>query len=149
MPFPGEAGGDRAARDAFSLFADVVIGVQALIVLGAPSRGRRGLLVARVSPEDPRARWLAVQSGAALVLDRPPRPGTIAAAAAAVQVAVVELSAAWEPGDGAAVDPLANGARAVLGALGLLDRRRATAGAGRPPGGAVRGRAVGAGPRAA
>ncbi|MFL5308754.1 MAG: RimK/LysX family protein [Polyangia bacterium] len=120
LPFPGESGGERAARDAFSLFADVVIGAQALIVLGAPARGRRGLLVARVSPDDPRARWLAVQSGAALVLDRPPRPGTIAAAAAAVQVAVVELSAAWDPADGAAVDPLANGARAVLGALGVL-----------------------------
>ncbi|MES1210254.1 MAG: RimK/LysX family protein, partial [Pseudomonadota bacterium] len=83
-------------------------------------RGRRGLLVARVSPDDPRARWLAVQSGAALVLDRPARPGTIAAAAAGVQVAVVELSAAWDPGDGAAADPLANGARAVLGALGVF-----------------------------
>ena len=120
LPFPGEAGVDGAARDAFSLFADVVIGVHALIVLGAPPRGRRGLMVARVSPDDPRARWLAVQSGAALVLDRVARPGTLAAAAAAVQVAVVELSAAWDPADGAAADPLANGARAVLGALGVL-----------------------------
>ncbi|MES1172608.1 MAG: hypothetical protein ABUL77_05185, partial [Bacteroidota bacterium] len=91
LPFPGEAAGDRAARDAFALFADLVIGAQALIVLSAPARGRRGLLVARVSPEDPRARWLAVQSGAALVLYRPTRPLTIAAAAAAVQVAVFVL----------------------------------------------------------
>ncbi|HVY36959.1 MAG TPA: hypothetical protein VHM31_03465, partial [Polyangia bacterium] len=120
LPFPGEAGGDRAARDAFSLFADVVIGAQALLGLGAPARGRRGVLVARVSPDEPRARWLAAQSGAAVVLDRAARPGTIAAAAAAVQVAVVELSAAWDPGDRGAADPLANGARAVLGALGVL-----------------------------
>ncbi len=120
LPFPGAAGGDRAARDAFSLFADIVIGAQAVLVLGAPARGRRGLLVARVSPEDTRARWLAVQSGAALVLDRPPRPGTLAAAAAAVQVSVVELSAAWDPADRGAADPLANGAQAVLGALGVL-----------------------------
>jgi predicted deacylase len=120
MSFPGEAGGDRAARDAFMLFSDLVIGAQALIVLGVPNRGRRGLLVARVSPEDARGRRLALQSGAALVVQRSPRPGSLAGAAAAVPVPVVELSAFAGPGNPGAADPLVNGARALLAAAGVL-----------------------------
>ena len=117
MAFPGEAGGDRAARDAFTLFSDVVVGAQALILLGVPNRGRRGLLVARVAPDDPRARRLAVHSGAVVVVQRAPRPGSLAAAAAAVQVPAVELFAS---AGSSAADPLANGARAVLAAAGVL-----------------------------
>ena len=117
MSFPGEAGGDRAARDAFALFSDVVVGAQALILLGVPNRGRRGLLVARVAPDDPRARRLAVQSNALAVVQRPPRAGSLASAAAAAQVPVVELFAS---AGSAVVDPLANGARAVLMATGVL-----------------------------
>lgn len=117
MSFPGEAGGARAARDAFALFSDVVVGSQALILLGVPNRGRQGLLVARVAPDDPRARRLAVHSGAVVVVQRPPRAGSLGAAAAAVQVPVVELSA-WA--GSTAADPLASGARAVLTAAGVL-----------------------------
>ncbi|HXU65221.1 MAG TPA: RimK/LysX family protein [Polyangia bacterium] len=117
MAFPGEAGGDRASRDAFKVFSDVVVGAQALILLGVPNRGRRGLLVARVAPDDPRARRLAVHSGAVVVVQRAPRPGSLVAAAAAVQVPAVELFAS---AGSSAADPLANGARAVLAAAGVL-----------------------------
>jgi predicted deacylase len=120
LPFPGDAGGSRAARDAFTLFSDVVVGAQALIVLDGPARGRRGLLVARAAPGDPRARRLAGQSGAAVVIDRSPRPGSLAAAAAGAQAVVVELSAAFDGGDPSAAEPLAGAARALLAALGLL-----------------------------
>ncbi len=120
MTFPGDAGGPRAARDAFALFSDVVVGAQALILLGAPSRGRRALLVARVSPGDARGRRLALNSGAPVVVERPVPEGSLAAAAGAVQVPVVELSASPEPADPATADPLANGALAVLAALGVL-----------------------------
>ena len=120
LPFPGDAGGSRAARDAFTLFSDVVVGAQALVVLDGPARGRRGLLVARASPRDPRARRLAGQSGAGVVIDRTPRPGTLAAAAADAQVVVVELSAAFDGGDPTAAEPMAGAARTLLGALGLL-----------------------------
>jgi predicted deacylase len=120
LPFPGDAGGSRAARDAFTLFSDVVVGAQALIVLDAPARGRRGLLVARASPRDLRARRLAAQSGAGVLIDRPPRPGTLAAAAAEAQVMVVELSAAYDGGEPTAAEQLAAAARRLLGALGVL-----------------------------
>src|SRR4029077_13805817 len=56
--FPGDAGGKRAERDAFAVFSDVVVGAQALIVLGGPGRGRRGAVVARGRVGDPRVKQL-------------------------------------------------------------------------------------------
>src|SRR6188768_2327667 len=40
--FPGDAAGKRAARDAFALFSDIVVGASALVGLGVPRRGGRG-----------------------------------------------------------------------------------------------------------
>jgi predicted deacylase len=118
LPFPGDAAGKRAQRDAFLLFSDVVVGAQALIVLGAPRRGRRGLVIARGRLDDPRVRRLAMQSGAAALL--PARGDGLLAAAAAVQVVALELSAAGVSADAAAAEPLVRSARALLTALGVL-----------------------------
>jgi predicted deacylase len=120
LPFPGAADGNRSARDAFALFSDIVIGAQALIVLGGPRRGRRGVVVARGRLEDPRVRRLALQSGAAALLPAPLRPGSLLAAAAAVQVVAVELTAAGAAPDGNAAEPLVRSARALLAGLGVL-----------------------------
>jgi predicted deacylase len=119
LSFPGDAAGKRAARDAFLLFSDLVVGAQALIVLGGPRRGRRGPVVARGRLDDPRVRRLAMQSGAAALL--PARAGgDLLAAAAAAQVVAVELSAAGASVDAAAAEPLVRSARALLAALGVL-----------------------------
>jgi predicted deacylase len=120
LPFPGAADGNRAARDAFALFSDIVIGAQALIVLGGPRRGRRGVVVARGRLEDPRVRRLALQSGAAALLRAPLPPGSLLAAAAAAQVVAVELAAAGAAPDGQAAEPLVRAARALLTGLGVL-----------------------------
>ncbi len=120
LPFPGAADGNRSARDAFALFSDIVIGAQALIVLGGPRRGRRGVVVARGRLEDPRVRRLALLSGAAALLPAPLTPGSLLAAAAAVQVVAVELTAAGAAPDGKAAEPLVRSARALLAGLGVL-----------------------------
>jgi predicted deacylase len=120
MPFPGTADGKRLARDAFVLFSDLVIGSQALIVLGGPRRGRRGVLVARGRLEDPRVRRLALRSGAAALLPAPPTPGSLLGAAAAAQVVAVELAAAGAASDVDAAEPLVRAARSLLAGLGVL-----------------------------
>ena len=147
LPFPGDAAGKRASRDAFALFSDVVVGAQALIVLGGPRRGRRGPVVARGHLDDPRVRRLASQSGAAALLPARAR-GDLLAAAAAAQVVAVELSAAGAFADAAAAEPLVRSSRALLSALGLLGTNEAPeAGAGgglasRPSASGVPARAV-------
>jgi predicted deacylase len=129
LPFPGDSAGKRASRDAFALFSDVVVGAQALIVLGGPRRGRRGLVVARGRLDDPRVRRLAMQSGAAALL--PARGGgDLLAAAGAAQVVAVELSAAGAFVDAAAAEPLVRSARALLVALGVLGANDSPAGGG-------------------
>ncbi len=125
LPFPGDAVGKRASRDAFALFSDVVVGAQALIVLGGPRRGRQGPVVARGRLEDPRVRRLAMHSGAAALL--PARAGAgLLVAAGAAQVVAVELSAAGASVDAATAEPLVRSSRALLVALGVL-------GANEPP----------------
>jgi predicted deacylase len=134
LSFPGDAAGKRAARDAFALFSDVVVGAQALIVLGGPRRERRGPVVARGRLDDPRVRRLAMQSGAAALL--PARPGgNLLAAAGAAQVVAVELSAAGASVDAAAAEPLVRSARALLVALGVLTANDRPAGGGGEGGG--------------
>ena len=129
LRFPGDAAGKRASRDAFALFSDVVVGAQALIVLGGPGRGRRGLVVARGRLDDPRVRRLALQSGAAALLPAP-AGGDLLAAAGAAQVVAVELSAAGASVDAAAAEPLVRSARALLVALGVLGANDPAAGGG-------------------
>ena len=120
LSFPGAADGKRLARDAFALFSDLVVGVQTLIVLGGPRRGRRGLVIARGQLEDPRVHRLALRSGAAALLPAPLPPGSLLGAAAAAKVVAVELTAAGAASDADAAEPLVRAARALLTGLGVL-----------------------------
>jgi predicted deacylase len=120
MPFPGAADGKRSARDAFALFSDLVVGAQALIVLGGPRQGRRGVVVARGQLEDPRVHRLALRSGAAALLPASLPPGSLLAAAAAAKVVAVELTAAGAGSDADAAEPLVRAARALLTGMGVL-----------------------------
>jgi predicted deacylase len=118
--FPGDAGGDRAARDAFALFSDLAIGTHAIIALGAPRCRRRGVLVARGHLADPRVRRLAMQSGAHAVLPTRWSAGHLLAAAAEAHVVGIDLSAGGEPGDASATETLVGAVRALLVSLGVL-----------------------------
>jgi predicted deacylase len=126
LRFPGDAAGNRAARDAFALFSAVVVGAQALVVLGGPRRGRRGVVVARGLLSDPRVRRLALGSGAVAALSGKPQAGGLLAAAAEAQVAGLALSASGARDDGAAGEPLAEAVRRLLGGLGMLIAGEAT-----------------------
>ena len=117
--FPGDAAGKRAARDAFALFSDVVVGASALVVLGVPRRGRRGAVVAHGRLADPRVRRLARGSGAAAMFPAPAKSYGLLAAAGAVRIPGVQLSAA---GDARTADSLARAARGVIAAAGVLAR---------------------------
>jgi predicted deacylase len=117
--FPGDAAGKRAARDAFAVFSDVVVGASALVVLGVPRRGRRGTVVVQGRLSDPRVRRLARGSGATVMFPAPGKPHGLLAAAAAARIPCVQLSAA---GDTRAADGLVRATRAVIAAAGVLGR---------------------------
>jgi len=117
--FPGDAAGKRAARDAFAVFSDVVVGASALVVLGVPRRGRRGAVVVQGRLSDPRVRRLARGSGATAMFTAPGNPHGLLAAAAAARIPSVQLSAA---GDARTADSLARATRAVIAAAGVLGR---------------------------
>jgi len=127
--FPGDTGGVRRARDAFTVFSELVVGAGALVVLGAPRGGRRAALSATGDLEDPRVRRLAAESGA--LVARPARrahDGSLAAAARAAGIVALELAAADTPADEArATLALEGAAWAVLAALGVTGHE-ATAG---------------------
>ena len=120
--FPGDATGARGARDAFTLFSDVVIGANALIVLAGPRRARRGAVVARGRLTDPRVRRLARQSGAVAILPSPAKSYDLLGAAAAAGVPGLELSASALPDADAVSDALAQAARATMAAAGVLGK---------------------------
>src|SRR3954454_7612672 len=124
LRLPGDGGGGRRARRAFSVYSDVVVNADQVIVLGSPRPGRRGLLVAETAADDPRARKLALACGPQAVVAVAPRPGgrSLLAAAAAAGRAAVRLSVGGSPA-GAAGDA------AVL----LMAVRRALASLGAPP----------------
>jgi predicted deacylase len=121
--FPGDASGGRAARDAFLVFSNVVVGSQALIVLGGPLRGRRGAIIARGRMADPQVKKMAVASGAVALFPEDGKSHGLLAAAAGARIRAVELSAEGSPGSAAAADSLARAASSVIEALGGLPRR--------------------------
>jgi hypothetical protein len=117
-----DATGGRGARDAFTLFSDIVIGASALIVLAGPLRARRGAVVARGRLTDPRVRRLARQSGAVAILPSPAKSHDLLAAGAAAGVPGLELSAAALPDADGVSDALAEAARATMAAVGVLGK---------------------------
>ncbi len=121
--FPGDASGARGARDAFLVFSNVVVGSQALIVLGAPGRGRRGAVVARGRLTDPQVKKLAVASGAIAIAAGSTKPGGLLGAAASARIPALALSAEGSPGSAATADALARAAASVIEALGGLPKR--------------------------
>ena len=127
--FPGDAGGTRSERDAFALFSEVVVGSSSLIVLAAPTTGRRAVSSVRGELDDPRTRRLAMESGATVALTTRRRAGTLGAAAAEINVTAIELRAHGGPGREAAdVEQLVNGVRSLLVTLGLLSADAAAKG---------------------
>jgi predicted deacylase len=119
--FPGDAGGAARARDAFTVFSELVVGAGALLQLGAPRGGRQAALTVAGDLEDPRVRRLAAESGA--VVARPARSAdrvSLVAAARAAGVVALELGAADTPVDETrAIRSLQRAALAVLAALGV------------------------------
>ena len=116
-----QAGGPRRVRVVFGRRRRR----EALLVLGVPSRARRGAVVARGRLTDPRVRRLARSSGA--VAD-PPVAGEIVRPACGGGRARSRGSSCPPPGARAA-DALAQAARATMAAAGVLGR----AGRGCPP----------------
>jgi uncharacterized protein len=119
--FPGDAGGAARARDAFTVFSEVVIGVGAIVLLGAPRGGRRAALTVAGDLGDPRVRRLAAHIGAVAARTARARAGTLTEAARAAGVVALELSAAAAPSDETgAARALAQAAHAVLVAMGVI-----------------------------
>jgi predicted deacylase len=121
LAFPGDAGGPRRARLAFRLWADVVVGADHVIALGAPRAGRRGLLVAEAPFDEPRARKLAMASGAPVILPARRVDGSLLAASSAAGRVALRLSAGGaEAGPDADAAVLLAAVRRVLAALGAF-----------------------------
>ena len=119
--FPGDAGGTREQRDAFALFSEVTVGSTALILLAAPSPGRRAVATVRAAMDNPRTRRLVAETGAAVALATRAPAGSLRAAASEAGVSALELRASGVPGDESAdVTQLVTAVRAVLNAIGVL-----------------------------
>ncbi|HVR62362.1 MAG TPA: RimK/LysX family protein [Polyangia bacterium] len=119
--FPGDAGGKRAARDAFTLYSELVVGASVVVMLGSPAPGRRGALTVRADLTDLRTRRIALQSGAVAAVAAPPRPPSLLAAAAAAGAIALELRAAGAPGaESGEAEDLVAAVRAVLMAAGVF-----------------------------
>jgi predicted deacylase len=121
LSLPGDAGGPRRDRLAFSLHADVVVNADHVIALGTPRPGRRGLLVAEAVLEEARAKKLALASGAAVVLPAPRTAGGLLRAASVAGRVGLRLSAGGaEAGVDADAAVLLAAVRRVLAALGVF-----------------------------
>ncbi len=115
--FPGDPGGNRRAREAFGLFSELAVGSTLLVVLTAPDPGRTAVLTVRGDWSDSRTRRLAAAAGTAVALDEKPRIGTLAAAAAQMGSAVLEICA---PSETTGDDDLHSALRGLLDASGSL-----------------------------
>jgi predicted deacylase len=121
LPFPGDAGGPRRERLAFSLHSDVVVNADHVFVLGAPRPGRRGLLIAEAPADDARSRKLALATGAQVILPaRQTKSGLLAASAAAGRVVVGLSAGGAEAGPDADAAVLLAAIRRALAALGVF-----------------------------
>jgi predicted deacylase len=119
IAFPGDAGGGPRARQSFSLYSDVVVNADLLIVLGAPRFGRRSVLVAEAALDDPRSKKLALATGAQAVVRLVAGPQSLLAAAAQAGRAAVRLSLGGSPGGtGGDASALMAAVRRALAATG-------------------------------
>lgn len=118
--FPGDAGGDRRAREAFGLFSSLCVGSTAVLLLTAPPRDRVAMLTVRGDLADPRVRRLAERSGAAAVISRRAVAGTLAAAATEAGVVVAEIRAGLADGGQRELDELDALLRTALATAGVF-----------------------------
>ncbi len=132
---PGDAGGDRRRRNAFTMYSEVVVGASAVIVLREPAAGRRGLPLVRTNLNEPRARRAALASGAAVALPLPAPAGSVAAAAAQAGALAFEAQAGPSGDFDDAAPAILYLVEGLLRALGLREER---GGDGREPAGSDR-----------
>jgi predicted deacylase len=91
--FPGAPGGGRRAREAFTIFSELVVGSSLLLSLTSPEPDRVGAVTVRGDFDDPRVRGLGIRAHAAAALHLTPPAGTLVAAAREMGAIVLELSA--------------------------------------------------------
>jgi len=129
--FPGSAGGSLAARLAYTLESEVVAHADAGIDLHTGSLHRSNLPQIRGFFEDPEVRRLADAFGAPVMLDSPPREGSLRGMCAERNVPLV----VYEAGQALRFDKLAIGAgvRGVFSVLQELGMLRHTKGSKRKP----------------
>lgn len=127
--FPGDAGGDRRERSAFGLYAELVVGAGAIVVLAEAARGRAAVLAARGLLSDPRVRRLVSASGAEVSLVGAGEPGALLGAASSAGIPALELRA----GGSGAGEALERAARAVLASAGVDLGSRAARPSSRTP----------------
>jgi predicted deacylase len=128
MPLPGDPGGQRPSRRAFSVFADTLVGAAAAIVVTAPRPWRSSMLRAVCDLGDGRAVKLARASGAEVVT--PPAGAASASLRAAAQAGAtaIELSFGGDDAEPTADAEILEAAIVrCLGSLGLLEPRSAAA----------------------
>ena len=116
--FPGDVGGTRREREAFSLFSETCVGATAVVLLSAPLPGRTALAHVRGDLEDPRFRRLALHAGMPAMVHAKAAPGSLAAAARETSNTLVELVAPSSGADASSVTTLLGALRQLANALG-------------------------------
>jgi hypothetical protein len=91
--FPGDVGGSRRQREAFTIFSETCVGAQVVVLLTAPRPGRVGLPMVRGNVDDPRFRRLSLHAGLPLVVHARATPGSLGAAALDAGNTLIELVA--------------------------------------------------------
>jgi hypothetical protein len=91
--FPGDVGGSRRQREAFTIFSETCVGSQVVVLLTAPKPGRVSVPMVRGNADDPRFRRLSLHAGLPLVVHARPTPGALGAAALDAGNTLIELVA--------------------------------------------------------
>lgn len=91
--FPGDVGGSRRQREAFTIFSETCVGAQVVVLLTAPKPGRVSVPMVRGNVDDPRFRRLSLHAGLPLVVHARATPGTLGAAALDAGNTLIELVA--------------------------------------------------------
>jgi predicted deacylase len=96
--FPGDPGGSRRAREAFTVFSELVVGSSLVLVLTAADPGFAAPLTLYGNFDDPRARRLASSARASACVHAKPAPGSLSAAVTEMGALVLELRGPTESG---------------------------------------------------